>query len=90
VAERDLFSLQREVRDWEPRLALRAGEEGLQVIERLVPQALRMLRPRGVLIMEIGYNQQKQVSGLFTEEWQSLRIREDLSGIPRIVVAQKR
>jgi release factor glutamine methyltransferase len=90
VAERDLFSLQREVRDWEPRLALRAGEDGLQVIERLVPQALRMLRPRGVLIMEIGYNQQKQVSGLFTEEWQSLRIREDLSGIPRIVVAQKR
>jgi release factor glutamine methyltransferase len=89
VAERDLSTLQREVRDWEPRLALSAGAEGLQVIRRLVPQALRILRPRGFLIFEIGYNQQERISSLFSEGWQSIRLREDLSGIPRIVVAQK-
>ncbi len=89
VAERDLPSLQREVRDWEPRIALAAGENGLQVIERLVPQALMVLKPGGVLAMEIGYSQQEQVARLFKDGWQAVRIREDFSGIPRIVVAEK-
>lgn len=89
VAERDLPFLQREVRDWEPRTALAAGENGLQVIERLIPQALAVLKPGGFLGMEIGYNQQDQVMRLFKEGWRVVRVCEDLSGIPRIVVAEK-
>ena len=89
VAERDLPSLQREVRDWEPRIALAAGENGLRVIERLVPQALTVLKPGGILAMEIGYNQQEKVIELFKDGWKTVRVREDFSGIPRIVVAEK-
>ena len=59
------------------------------MIERLVPQALMILKPGGFLAMEIGYSQQEQVANLFKNGWQAVRVREDFSGIPRIVVAEK-
>ncbi len=90
VAERDLPALQREVRDWEPRMALVAGFTGLEVYRRLLPQALRFLKPGGTLILEIGYNMQPEIAELFDADWRLEGIRDDFSGIPRIVVAQKR
>lgn len=90
VAERDLSALQREVRDWEPHLALVGGLSGLDIFRRLLPQALRFLKPGGTLIMEIGYNMQAEISQLFNAAWNLESIRDDFSGIPRIVVAQKR
>jgi release factor glutamine methyltransferase len=89
VAERDLSALQREVRDWEPRLALVGGLTGLELYQRLLPQALRFLKPGGTLIMEIGYNMQAEITHLFDGAWKLEGIRDDFSGIPRIVVAQK-
>ena len=90
VAERDLPALQREVRDWEPRLALVGGLTGLEIYKRLLPQALRFLKPGGTLIMEIGYNMQPEITDLFDAAWKLEGIRDDFSGIPRIVVSQKR
>jgi release factor glutamine methyltransferase len=90
VAERDLPALQREVRDWEPRLALVGGLTGLEIYQRLLPQALRFLRPGGTLIMEIGYTMQATITELFDAPWNLEKIRDDFSGIPRIVVAHKR
>jgi release factor glutamine methyltransferase len=90
VAERDLPALQREVRDWEPNLALVGGATGLEIYRRLLPQALRFLKPGGTLIMEIGYNMQAEITSLFDPAWTLEGIRDDFSGIPRIVVAQKR
>ena len=90
VAERDLPALQREVRDWEPRLALVGGLTGLELYRRLLPQALRFLKPGGTLIMEIGYNMQAEITHLFDSAWKLEGMRDDFSGIPRIVVAQKR
>ena len=90
VAERDLPVLQREVRDWEPRMALVGGPSGLEIYQRLLPQALRFLKPGGTLIMEIGYSMQPAITRLFDEAWTLEGMREDFSGIPRIVVSQKR
>jgi len=89
VAERDLPTLQREVRDWEPRLALVSGDTGLEIYQRLLPQTLRFLKPGGLLIMEIGYNMQREITALFDAAWRLEEIRDDFSGIPRIVVAHK-
>ena len=90
VAERDLPSLQREVRDWEPYLALVGGVTGLEIYRRLLPQALRFLKPGGTLVMEIGYNMQPRITDVFDAAWMLEGIRDDLSGIPRIVIAHKR
>ncbi len=54
IAVRDRASLQPEVRDHEPALALFGGDDGLAIYQRLIPEAARLLRPGGWLMMELG------------------------------------
>jgi release factor glutamine methyltransferase len=88
VSERDFPHLQREVREWEPKLALVAGD-GLSIYHQILPQALRFLRTGGYLVVEIGFNMRDAVCGLFDDGWRIVKVKEDLSGIPRVVVGQK-
>jgi release factor glutamine methyltransferase len=86
VAEEDLAGLQREVRDHEPRVALTPGGDGLAVIRRLLAEAPRHLKPRGHLLLEIGFGQHEQVAALLDPRaWQLLAIHKDLQGVPRTV-----
>jgi release factor glutamine methyltransferase len=82
-------TLQREVRDWEPREALDGGTSGLDVYARLIPEALRMLRPNGSLVLEIGSGQGEAVPALFDAEWRAPTVVNDLAGLARVVVAQR-
>lgn len=91
VAEGAVASLQREVRDFEPRVALTAGADGLEVIRRLLRDAQNYLKPGGHLLFEIGFDQHEAVGGLIDAQvWQLLDIHQDLQGIPRIVALRKR
>jgi release factor glutamine methyltransferase len=81
--------LQREVRDWEPGVALFAGETGFEIYERIVADALRVLTPAGWLILELGFGSLGYVSGLFGSRWQNVRTEPDLAGIPRVIAGQK-
>ena len=56
VPARDRATLQREVRDYEPDVALFGGDDGLEIYRRLIPEAARLLRPGGWLVMELGYD----------------------------------
>jgi release factor glutamine methyltransferase len=90
VADKEMPSLQREVRDWEPRMALVGGPSGLSICSRLVPEAQRHLKQGGHLIMEIGYSMRDAVVGLFDSTWRLETVLEDHGGIPRVVVASKK
>ncbi|MCA1628840.1 MAG: peptide chain release factor N(5)-glutamine methyltransferase [Acidobacteria bacterium] len=86
VAEGDLDSLQREVREHEPRVALTPGGDGLSVIRRLLEDAPRFLREGGCLVFEIGFDQHEAVRRLIDARvWTLLEIHKDLQGIPRTV-----
>jgi len=90
VPEPDLVGLQPEVKDHEPRLALAAGPDGLDVVRRLLPQAESLLVPGGFLLLEIGMGMENKVKSLLAETrltWQTTV--PDLQGFPRVVVAQK-
>lgn len=90
VTEAALEGLQREVRDHEPRIALSPGGDGLGVIRRLIAEGPAFIKPKGHLLMEIGFDQGEKVENLIADSAWSLReIRPDLQGIPRIVVLQK-
>jgi len=90
VEERALPGLQREVRDYEPRLALTAGADGLAIIRRLLLDAGSFLKTGGHLLFEIGFNQSETVERVIDRRnWKLLEIHQDLQGIPRIVVVQK-
>jgi release factor glutamine methyltransferase len=88
VPLRDMSGMQREVRDWEPHLALFAGESGMAVYERLVPEAWRVLKPGGLLAVELGFGLAEGVAAL-VGDWKNVEILPDLAGIPRALVCQK-
>jgi release factor glutamine methyltransferase len=88
VSSGDAPSLQAEVRDWEPHMALFAGPSGMAIYERLIPEAQRILKPGGLLALEIGYGQAEEVSAL-TVHWKHTRLFPDLAGIPRVLVCDK-
>jgi release factor glutamine methyltransferase len=78
--------LQREVRDWEPHLALFAGDTGFEMYDRIVAGAPRVLRPGGWIALELGFGANEHVAALLSN-WKDLRIDPDLAGIPRVAAA---
>ncbi len=86
VAEGEV--LEPQVRDYEPRSALFAGPTGLEVYERLIPQAKGILKPGGWLMMEIGQGQRAGLLHLL-EGWTDVSFADDLQGIPRVAIARR-
>jgi release factor glutamine methyltransferase len=84
----DRDGLQREVRDWEPSLALYGGADGTAIYDRLIPEAWRVLKPGGVLAFEFGFGQAEALSAKVVG-WTNVQVLEDLAGIPRVLVCQK-
>ena len=87
VGESEEDQVQLEVRKYEPHNAVFAGASGLEVIERLIPQAHRVLRPEGWLVMEISGTIADRVRKLLVG-WNDTGITQDLQGIPRVASAR--
>ncbi len=87
VGESEADEVQLEVRKHEPRNAVFAGATGLEVIERLVPQARESLKPGGWLVMEISGSIAGPVKELLPG-WNDVQVMKDLQGISRVVSAQ--
>ena len=88
VGDSEADQVQLEVRKYEPRNAVFAGKTGLEVIERLIPQAYAVLKGAGWLVMEISGTIAGPVKELLSA-WNELQIQKDLQGIPRVVACQK-
>ncbi len=87
VSERDWGDLQREVTEWEPREALLAGPEGLDVFRSAVPALAAVA---GTLALEIGQGQAAAVGGLLRAVgYQAIELRPDLAGIERLVIGRR-
>jgi len=86
LAEQDQVQL--EVRKFEPRNAVFAGETGLEVIHRLVPQAYELLKPDGWLVMEIS-GTIVELAKRAVSTWENVQVLPDLQSIPRVLSAQK-
>jgi release factor glutamine methyltransferase len=81
-------TLQREVREHEPASALFGGEIGKELYEPLIAQAALLLKPSGILVLELGHNSNEQVSRLLdSPEWSHAAMTNDLAGLPRVASA---
>jgi release factor glutamine methyltransferase len=90
VGKNEVQMVQREVREHEPHLAWGGDlERGDEIYARLFPQALRVLKPGGYVVVEIGYNMRDRVLALLDDEWEEVEVLPDLTGIPRVVSARK-
>lgn len=86
-----MAGLQREVKDHEPHLALTPGGDGLAVIRRILTDAPLFLRHGGYLLVEIGFDQHEATRALIDQtSWELLDVRNDLQGIPRVVMLKRR
>lgn len=87
----DLSTLQPEVRDYEPRMALIAGPEGTEIATRIIGNAHGYLKQGGALIMEMGLGQSEALTRAVeaTKAYAKPEILKDLAGIERVIVARK-
>jgi release factor glutamine methyltransferase len=88
VPKTDHPALQREVRDYEPHVALFAGPTGLEIYKRLIADAPRALRPGGWLLVELGYNSLEPVRAMLQTGWDEIAVEHDLAGLPRVLAAR--
>jgi release factor glutamine methyltransferase len=90
VSRAELAMAMPEVSRYEPRLALDGGEDGLDVIRLLFPQAKERLKPSGHLLVEIGSTQGQAVTQLakiyFPQA--NIQIKKDLAGLDRLLVVE--
>jgi release factor glutamine methyltransferase len=92
ISESEYEELAPEVREYEPQMALLAGEDGLRDIRQIVDAAAARLKPGGTLFMEIGHTQGDSLATL-VKAFPSLtlsRISTDLQRIPRVAVIERK
>lgn len=81
--------VQREVREYEPHVALFGGPDGLAIYRRLIDDAARVLQPGGWIVMETAYNADEAVRAMLSARWfVDIEMRTDLAGLPRVVAAR--
>jgi len=92
ISRSEIGRLAREVKDFEPIIALDGGEDGLDFYRRIISAAPLYLRKRGWLLLEVGQGQGRKVSQLMEDKGEFLRPQmiPDLAGIERVLKAQKR
>ncbi len=90
IAAEEIATLSPEVRDFDPRLALDGGADGLDFYRRLATEAGAFLKPHGKLMLEFGDGQETALAELFFDEkWIVEEIVADYSSRPRILIARR-
>jgi release factor glutamine methyltransferase len=91
VSAAEYEALDKNVKDYEPRIALYAGEQGLDLYRRIAERVAEFLKPDGLLLLEIGYAQGPLVRELLarTNSFAAINVEKDLSGHDRVVTAER-
>lgn len=86
----DIQQLDKEVKDYEPILALDGGADGLDFYRLIAKNASEYLEDGGLLLMEFGIGQAQDIANLLEESFTEIEIKKDISGKERIIKARKR
>lgn len=87
IKREEISSLQREVRDFEPRIALDGGVDGLDFYRRIAQKVSRYIARGGMLILECGENQAQEIIKIFTSvsRCDYAMVVRDLAGVERVI-----
>ncbi len=87
ICPKDYEKLDKTVKDFEPKLALVGGKDGLELYRKIISQAPKFLKESGRIFFEIGYDQAQSVKNLLEKDFEEIVIKKDLEGNDRIVYA---
>ena len=90
IPTNDINHLEKSVKDFEPKLALDGGNDGLKFYRIIADEAANYLNKNGMLALEIGYNQAKDIKSLLKENFKNIEIIKDYSKIERFILATRR
>jgi release factor glutamine methyltransferase len=91
ITDDDYEGLSADVHDYDPKLALVGGPDGLDCYRKIAPVIHKHLAPNGFFAMEMGINQERPLEQIITEhDLDVLEIRKDLAGIIRCIIGQRR
>jgi release factor glutamine methyltransferase len=86
----ELERLAPEVRDYEPRVALDGGRDGLDFYRRLAPTVSDVLAEEGVVVVEMGHGQSSAAAEIFAAAGlRVVSVERDLAGIERVLVVRR-
>ena len=88
ISNADYQNLEKEVKDFEPKLALCGGQTGLEFYEKIIEQAPTYLNRNGLIFFELGINQAKDVKKLLEKDFCDIIIKKDYAGIDRMICAR--
>jgi release factor glutamine methyltransferase len=89
VSTGEMSTLEAQVADWEPRIALEAGPTGVEAVEQIIGEAGGWLRPGGTVVFEIAPQQAGPVAAMARAAgFAEVEVRRDLSGRDRALVAR--
>lgn len=89
IPRKTIETLSKEVKDYEPSLALDGGEDGLYFYREIVKRASVFLKKGGWLVFEIGYDQGKALQEMMKKEgFTDIEVTKDLAGLDRVVVGR--
>ena len=90
IAKTMMKDLQPEIRDYEPEIAVYAGEDGLDFYRRIISEAPKYLAKDGCILLEMGYGQAEEIKKLIEQHkaFEHIDIKKDFAGIDRVIKAQ--
>lgn len=86
IKTEDIQYLQKEVRDFEPHLALDGGVDGLKFYRRICDISTGILKPDGILVFEIGFNQADIIKDIMKDNFKNIEIVKDLCKNDRLAI----
>lgn len=87
IKSRDIEKLQVEVKNYEPRLALDGGEDGLFFYRSIIKTCPKFLNSKGFLVFEIGYDEAEDIYNLMKDNFK-VEVYKDLNKLDRVIVGQ--
>ncbi|SES82375.1 release factor glutamine methyltransferase [Natronincola peptidivorans] len=90
IPKQIIANLSKEVKDYEPSLALDGGEDGLDFYRKIVEEAPMFLRKEGWLVFEIGHDQGEDLSKIMEKkDFRHIEIIKDLAGLDRVIIGKR-
>lgn len=90
ISENEYENLEKDVKDFEPKLALVANDNGFEIYERIISQAKNHLSENAKIFFEIGFSQAEKIKKLLEKDFENIKIFKDLEGKDRMVMASRK